>query len=410
MKGTIVLNGNIEMEADFIRQFKDMILSSNHTDPHVKDSKKALLITAAWRKNEFQEDHVKEALRKIGIPSIYKDGYDKNIQNLAVYHEFNVFREKEPELYRLYHEKQENIIAIKEFYRSKNAHLVALLKNQTRLAREQFPETSLARMMDYNVEKESENLVDMDSRAHRFHYFCRDIQHTIKTIIEVDNEMIQICQEIDDYFFKKSNIAENPTYREIKEKLEKRILSSNSIFIFGGHVAVLLNRLNFFKLKGAFLKALARGTNFYTVSAGSDVLCDKIILYGWVDMENPDPNADFEFFDNGFGLITKLTVFPHCHDRIKHDDPDTMTYLANRFKSHLCVGLDRNSFLKLETYLDEEGKMYERYVSIGKKEGVYVFNRSGKKTVKTYRQELEIPGSKMYETVHYPWKDGVIPQ
>ena len=406
MKGSIVLNGNINFESDFVYAFKDKLLSSIHSDPEVRESKKVLLITAAWRKNEYNEQHVKDAIRKIGIKSVFEDGYDKNIQNLSIYHEFNKFKTRVPDLYNFYHEKQENIKAVKEFYRKKNASLVNLLKAQLRMIKEKFPGTSLSQMLDYDIKKESAVLVDKNVQEHLFHYYCRDIQHTMNTIIDMDNEIIEICREIDDYFFKKSRVMEDPVYIKIKNKLEDRILSANSIFIFGGHVAVLLNRLNFFKLKGAFLKALAAGTNFYTVSAGSDVLCDRIILYGWVDMDNFNPDADFEFFDNGFGLITKLTVFPHCHDRIKHEDPDTLTYLANRWKSHMCVGLDQHSFLKLETYLDDAGKMYERYVSVGKEEGVYVFNRSGYKTILNYGQELNIPGSKLYESRHNPWEDG----
>ena len=406
MKGSIILNGNINFESDFIYTFKDKILSSIHSDPKVRESKKALLITAAWRKNEYQEQHVKEALRNIGIKSVFKNGYDENIQNLAIYHEFNKFKKRVPDIYKLYHEKQENIIAIKEFYRRKNASLVNLLKKQVRLLKLKFPGTTLADILDYDIKKEASTLIDKNIEEHLFHYYCRDIQHTMNTIISMDDEIIEICREIDDYFFKKSQVAEDPIYKKIKKKLEERILSANSIFIFGGHVAVLFNRLNFFKLKGAFLRALASGTNFYTVSAGSDVLCDKIILYGWIDMDNMDPNADFEFFDNGFGLITKLTLFPHCHDRIKHDDPDSLTYLAYRWKSHMCVGLDQHSFLKLETYLDERGKMYERYVSIGKDEGVYVFDKSGKKIILNYGEELDMPGSKLYESRHHPWEDG----
>jgi len=405
VKGTIVLNGNIQFETDYVYKFKDKLLSSIHSDPSVRESKKVLLITAAWQKSEYNEGHVKQAVRDIGIPSIEKDGYDVNIQNLAVYHEFNKFKAAEPEIYKLYHEKQQNIISLKDLYRKKSAALVKYLKEETQYIRTIFPGTSLAKLLDYNVEQEALQLAEKDTRQHLFHYFCRDIQHTMNAIVDIDNEMIQICREIDDYFFKRSKIADNPTYQAIKEKLEKRIASANSIFIFGGNVAVLWNRLNFFKLKGAFLKALAHGTNFYTVSAGSDVLCDKIILYGWVDLNYPDPDADFEFFDNGFGLITKLTVFPHCHDRIKHNDPDTATYLAHRFKSHLCVGLDQHSFLKLETYVDDEGKMYERYVSVGDEEGVYVFDRSGRSIVKKGGEELEIPGSKLYEKKHNPWED-----
>ena len=406
MKGSIILNGNIKFEVDYIHKFKDKLLSSVHSSPKVRATRKVLLITAAWRKNEYNEEHVKTALRDIGIPSIMKNGYDVNIQNLAIYHEFNKFKEKEPRLYKFYHEKQENIIAVKNFYRKKNQSLVGIFKSQIRQIRQEFPGVALAEIMDYDWKSETHNLTEKDAREHRFHYYCRDVQYTIKHISDMDHEMEEVGREIDDYFFKKSKIQDNPTYQAQKKMFEKRILTSNSIFIFGGHVAVLMNRLNFYRLKDAFRQALASGTNFFTVSAGSDALADKIILYGWVDLEHPDPESDFEYFDKGFGLITKLTLFPHCQERIKTCDPDTLTYLAHRFHSSICVGLDQLSFLKLETYVEPgTGKMYERYVSVGKEEGVYVFDKSGRMIVKNQGQELEIPGSKLYEACHTepPW-------
>lgn len=399
MKGSIILNGNIKFEVDYIYKFKDKLLSSVHSDQKIRENKKCLLITAAWRKEEYNEQHVKKALREIGIPSIIKDGYDENIQNLSIYHEFNVFKKQEPQLYKFYHEKQENIIAVKEFYRRKNLSLVGIFKSQIRQIRREFENVTLAEVLDYNVKEETQRLTEKDVRQHRFHYYCRDIQYTLKHICDMDHEMELVSREIDDYFFSKSRVEQNATYQGQKRMLEDRILSSNSIFIFGGHVGVLMNRLNFYRLKDSFLKALAAGTNFFTVSAGSDALSHKIILYGWVDLEHPDPNSDFEYFDKGFGLITKLTIFPHCQERIKTGDPDTLTYLAHRFHSSICVGLDQLSFLKLETYRDESGRLYERYVSVGDEEGVYLFDKSGRLIIKTKDQELEVPGSKLYEQI-----------
>lgn len=406
MKGSIILNGNIEFEIDYIYKYKDKLLTSIHEDEQIRRNRKVLLITAAWRKDEHKEEHVKDALRKIGIPSIMRNGYDVNIQNLSIYHEFNRFRKEMPDIYKFYHEKQTNIIAVKNFYRKKNHSLVNILKHQVKQIKEEFPGISFADVMNYNVKEETKRLTEKNTSEHRFHYYCRDVQYTLKHISDMDNEMEAVSREIDDYFFKKSRVEENSLYQEQKKMFEERILSANSIFIFGGHVAVLMNRLNFYKLKDAFRKALARGTNFFTVSAGSDVLCDKIILYGWVDLEHPDPMRDFEYFDKGFGLIQKLTLFPHCLDRIKTDDPDTLSYLAHRFHGSICVGLDQLSFLKLETYKDFSGKIYERYVSVGKEEGVYVFDKSGKRIVKSYGEELEVPGSKIYEEHQgrQPWK------
>jgi hypothetical protein len=400
MKGSIILNGNIKFEPDYIHEFKHKILSSVHIDPEVRKNKKALLITAAWQKSEYDEEHVKKALRDIGIPSVIKDGYDVNIQNLGIYHTFNEFKKAEPQLYCFYHEKQQNIKSIKEMYRNKNNSLVRILKEQVKKIKEEFPGTTFHDIMEYNIKDGFSSLMETDEKdlqKQRYHYYCRDIQYTLKHIRDIDYEIAAVSREIDSYFFKKSKISEIPLYQAQKQEMEERILSSNTIFIFGGNVAVLLNRLSFYQLKDTLKKALINGANFFTVSAGSDILVEKIILYGWVDLEHPEPWQDFEFFDNGFGLITKLTLFPHCVDRIKMQDPDTRSYLAYRFQGTNCVGLDQRSFLKLETYMDENDKLYERFVSVGKDEGVYLFDKSGNLHVKEYGEELNIPGSKLHE-------------
>ena len=363
MQGSILFNGNVVREADFITRFKDRILSSNHEDPAIRASKKVLMVTAAWKKEEYNEGHIRSALNCIGVPSRYQDGYDANIQNLAVYHDFNQLRAKEVELYRQYHAKQEVIKQVKQFYRRKNSQLLALLKEQNALLRQAFPESSLGATLRYPVQSTRKDLGTLTPRQLQYHYWCQDVQETMKSIVANDAKMVDICNELDLSFQAGSGVMQNPLYRELKGRLEERILSANSIFIFGGFVAVLYNRLNFFKLKGALVEALRRGTNFYTVSAGTGVLCNSIILYNDYG-DDRRVASDFEFFDNGFGLVTKVQVFPHCMDRIKTDDPDNLAYLAHRFPSSHCVGMNQESYLLMETYLDG-AEIREKATSMG---------------------------------------------
>src|SRR5690606_26111270 len=140
-------------------------------------------------------------------------------------------------------------------------------------------------------------------------------------------------------FFANSNVQNNQVYQSLKKELEERILSSNSIFIFGGNVAVLYNRLNFFILMDVFTEALNRGNNFYTVSAGSMSLCDKIIVFDDNSSQWAKKNEmyDYELFDVGFGLVKKVQIFPHCRDYIHLEDSDTITYTVERFKDTVCV-------------------------------------------------------------------------
>ena len=401
MKGYIVFNGNIKLEVDFINKFKNMILCSNHIDPEVRDSKKVLLITAAWQKREFQESHIKKALYGIGIQPKYQNGFDQHVQNLSIYHDFNSFKTNAPSIYNFYHSKQEVIQRVKSFYREKNSGLIAILQKQLTILKKTFKNITLHKALTYDVAENAEKLSSINQWDLLYHYACQDIQNTMKTLKENDATMLKICKEIDDYFFEKSNIYQNEVYLELRKRLQERILSSNTIFIFGGHVGVLYNRLNFFKLKDTFTEALNRGTNFYTVSAGSLSLCDNIIVFDdnsseWATSHANHNMYDFELFDLGFGLVKKVQIFPHCKEYINMKDHDTISYTAERFDKSLCVGLDQESFLLLETY-EEDGKEYERFTSIGKEEGLYIFRKDGKIDIARYGQELILPGTKIYE-------------
>ena len=392
MKGHILFNGNIQFEGDFIRRHSDLLLESHHVDPEVRKWRKVLLVTAAWQQREFEEGHIKEEIAQIGIPSRVEGGFEQNIQNLGVYHEFNRFREKSPTIYEHYHQKQEVVLRTKIFYRRKNVEFVAILRDQTKMMKETFPGVTLAHILDYDVLHHEGDLTHFDERELLFHYACQDVQDTLHKIRENDELMLRICRQIDSYFRDRSRVDENPTYIAIRDELRDRILSANSIVIFGGHMPVLLNRLRFFRLDDVFHEALNRGTNFYTISAGSMSLAEKVIVYDdFHTDEYGRRQKEFEFFDKGLGLVTKVQLFPHCMDRIQTDDEDNLSYLAHRFASGPCVGLNEESYLLVETVSDQvTGGVRDRFLSIGERDGVYVFDRTGKKNCRSRGEEVHV--------------------
>lgn len=398
MKGRIVFNGNIGSETDFIRRFAPELRDSSHSDPAVRDSRKALMITAAWQKREYEESHIRQAFYEIGIQPDYSNGHDANVQNLSIYHDFNRLRQADPDLYQRYHAKQKVILAFKRFYREKNSGLIRILQQQLSLLRESFPRISLAQVLAYDVSGGQSQLSQYNPWQMLYHYACQDIQASMAKLREHDERMLSICHEIDAAFVESSGLKRHPIYQQLRAQLCERVLSANSIFIFGGHVAVLYNRLNFFDLKEVFSEALERGTNFYTVSAGSLSLCDYVVVFDEESSEWTGSTRmyDFELFDRGFGLVTKIQLFPHCKDYIAMEDPDTVAYTAARFNRSLCVGLDQHSFLRMETYA-QDGREYERFSSVGTDEGLYLFHQSGQVETVHYGQELILPGTLPYE-------------
>jgi hypothetical protein len=390
MKGSILFNGNIRLDIDFVHRYARRLVESHHVDPDVRHWRRVLLVTAAWTDGEFDEGHVKQALFRAGIPSRVEGGFEQNVVNLSVYHELRRFLDEHPDIHRAWRESQEVVNRTKEFYRRKNVEYLRILRDSTKYVRDLFPGVSLADILAYDVSHARERLRRLDDRALLFHYCCQDVQDTLAKIVANDDTMLSICHEVEAYFRDRSRLDENPQFISMRDQLRTRVLGANSIMVFGGNLQVLLTCLRFFRLRGAFHEALYRGANYYSVSAGSMALAEKIIIYDDFSGDGQArPRKEFEFYDNGLGLVSKVTLFPHCMDRIQTDDRDNLAYLAHRFSTGPCVGLNEDSFLLVEPYHDPRlGCVRERYMSVGEHDGVYVFDRRGDKTCRRFGEEV----------------------
>lgn len=399
MKGKIICKGTAGTDTDFIRRFKDMITSTIHSDPKVRQTKKVLLVTAAWQTSEFNEQHIKKVFNDIGVASIYENGFDTNIQNLSIYHLFKRFQQECPDIYQVYHEKQETVKKIKEFYRVKNAELITTYWKQVELIRSFFPDLSLHDIHTFKQEEEHLPTAKTSPSELEKWYFCRQIQDTLQSIIVNDERMVKTIVEVERRFEDYTQLKENPVYRQIRQILKETILSANSIFIFSGHTAVLLNRLRFFGLRQTLIEALNRGTNFYTIGAGAEILCDKVILFNKPNREWPSdeplPGGSFEFFDNGFGLIRTIQILPQDVSQFTVHKPDTLSYIASRFNSHTCVSLDKNSYLYIENQVHSQYDTHQqRYIAAGESDYLYIFTKEGRLDKKRAGEEI-FPGEEI---------------
>jgi peptidase E len=189
---------------------------------------------------------------------------------------------------------------------------------------------------------------------------------------------VNLLRDLEQRAFDDAGVMYNVMWREARERLERRILSSNSILLFGGRLDLLLDALRFFRLRDAMVESLRRGAQFVAMSAGAMVLCERVIVYD--DMA--ETRRDFQLYDRGLELVRDIQLFPHCMERIQTDDPDNLAYLARRFRHHVCVGLNQRSFLLLEM-------SPRRAISKGDEDGVYVFGPDGDKLC--YRAGQAIP-------------------
>ena len=368
MSGRIIVNGNARAEADLIFGTRDAILNPRHEDPDVRRERTTVLVTAAWEGNEHREGHIKEALYEIGMQPRHENGFDRRLVNLSAYHAFLEFKRREPSLAAQQAERDELIRRTRSVYLQKNAFYTAQMRRAFEHLRQFSPDKRL-----------SEVLAKLPAARHRIpgrfrgrellmDFLSEDLGDTVNRLVENDNRLTRLITDLDQQFREGVGLLYNDSWQELRQGMQRTLLSAGTVLIFGGNLEVLHRCLTFFDLRSAFIEALRRGTTFVTVSAGSLLLCERIIIY-----DDFAQGKEFHLFDRGFGLVRSLQIFPHCDDRIQVDDQDNLAYLAHRFGERRCVGLNQGSYLLLEQ--DDESKA----VSLGTEDGVYVFDRSGEK-------------------------------
>jgi peptidase E len=368
MSGRIIVNGNARAEADLIFGTREAILNPRHQDPEVCREKTTVLVTAAWEGNEHRETHIKKALYEIGLEPRYEDGFDRRVVNLSVYHAWLEFKKREPKLAALQAERDELIGRTRSVYLQKNAFYTAQMRRAFEHLKQFEPGKLLSEVLSKSPATRHRIPGRFRGRELLMDFLSEDLGDTVNRLVENDNRLTRLITDLDQQFREGVGLSYNESWRELRGNLERTLLSAGTVLIFGGNLETLHRCLSFFDMRGAFVEALRRGTTFVTVSAGSLILCERIIIY-----DDFAQGKEFHLFDRGFGLVRSLQIFPHCDDRIQVDDRDNLAYLAHRFGEKRCVGLNEGSYLLLEQ--DDEHKA----VSLGSEDGVYVFDRSGDK-------------------------------
>jgi hypothetical protein len=119
------------------------------------------------------------------------------------------------------------------------------------------------------------------------------------------------------------------------EELRAMIAPTDAVVIAGGHVAVLLNRLQLFAIA-----ELAGPRPIVAWSAGAMALTERVVLF---HDDPPHGQAISEVLDAGLGLATDLVVLPEPRLRLRLDDAGRVGELAQRYAPATCVALDHGA-------------------------------------------------------------------
>ena len=364
MSGQILFNGNIASPNDFIDRIAPFVKQSNpHGSPNV------LLITAAWGAGEYGEAPFREALNRHGVLSQWQDGFDRAIPNLCAWHAWQEVLAARPQVAQVAEELAEVADAVRRFYIAKTSFHATRVREAVAFSRDKLGEFRLGDLPLIGRDGlQPEPTLAGRALLHRA--LTRELSHDLADLVRNDARMLDALTELADALPARTGLRFDPLWRQWHATLTARILAADTVILPGGDPDALLGALQFFDLGPALRETLRRGALLCAVSAGSLVLCERMIIYD--DFSSDPRRREFRLHDRGLGLVGGLQILPHCMDRIHTDDPDNLAYLARRFSTHACVGLNQESFLLVQP---DAGKA----TAVGLHDAVYVFGPDGAK-------------------------------
>jgi hypothetical protein len=409
--GWVFQNGNIPNPRDLVQMFRKQILHPEHPNEEINEERRVVLVTAAFTSgHELHDRHLISDFEGIGLDAGWDNGYPTKIRNLSVWSAFKIWQKKERWLYQRYTEKQDTILAIKRDYLEKNQSYVDRVFDTLAELSQNYPFLGLYEIYhldEWRRDPESilpdtpeaaaalvRNFEALDRRPpdrERAEIIRRCLDH----LIYKDSEVLTAIASVEGHFRTCSGISESELYVSQREALKDAILNAATLFLYGGRVYVLMNRLRFYGLDEILREAVTRGSNVFGISAGALIQTDHFFLAE----PHGSPGGHLMAADQGLGLVEDLRIFPHADDYyryIREASRNHLSFFALRHEDCITVGLNQESVLLYERYhceLDE--KIYRRYSSVGS-QPVLVFGPRGKRYEMAPGDELLLPGTRHY--------------
>lgn len=246
------------------------------------------LVTAGWEERESEDDELRE---HVGRP----------VTNLAVWRRVERIFDADPELLQAMRERHATLRKLQELYRLR---LEGLLGPTSELLR-RGGEGPL-------VEAEAEDAWELVRGLDRQHVARVEVVHA--------------------EFEARVRAAERDAVRAEVAQLEGLLKESSCLLVAGGHIGVLLHRLQLFDLFGRW-----GDRPLVAWSAGAMALTERVVLFHDAP---PQGSAYAEVMEAGFGLLPGFVALPHARHRLKTDDPLRVQLLSRRFAPAMCGLLD----------------------------------------------------------------------
>jgi hypothetical protein len=162
-------------------------------------------------------------------------------------------------------------------------------------------------------------------------------QASIEAIRTLDAWHLDHCLSVHDDFERKFKVASRPAVARHREEIAAALADCSAVAIAGGHVAVLLNRLDLFDLH-----ELVGNRTLFAWSAGAMAIADRIVLF---HDDPPEGRVARQVLDVGLRLVPRAIVLPEPERRLDLAADERVGLMARRFAPSTCLALPARSYV-----------------------------------------------------------------
>ncbi|MBT8131792.1 MAG: Type 1 glutamine amidotransferase-like domain-containing protein [Gammaproteobacteria bacterium] len=234
---------------------------------------------------------------------------DPPLTDLQLYQRAEQVLLAHPELQQIYRERQDQLQELQRFYRVRLKPLMSAARQL--LAAEGDPA-----------------ILRLEQR------------HAISQQRTLDRHHLQRISSIHSEFDSRIEHLHLPELADHARDIQDILSRCNTVAIFGGNIAILLNRMRLFGLA-----QLLKDKSIVACSAGAMVLSERVVLY---HDKTPEGSRDAEVFDKGLGLVKGLVLLPSASNRLRLKDQVRLALFSRRFAPARCLTLDSGAQIHYE--------------------------------------------------------------
>jgi hypothetical protein len=263
------------------------------------------LVTAGWQEREAEDD---ELSAHLGGQTV----------NLMLHARGNAVFAADPELAAAHRERQVLLRHLQEIYRIRLEHAFEAERD---VATYDAPEAIRAEVH----------------------------QSSIEAIRTLDAWHIDHCLNVHNDFERKWHTGSRAEVQRQRSEIGRVLADCSAVAIAGGHVAVLLNRLDLFDLHELLVERTV-----FAWSAGAMAICDRVVLF---HDDPPEGRVARQVLDVGLRLIPQAIALPEPERRLDLSANQRVALQARRFAPSTCLALPARSYViwQQDRFVDAAG-------------------------------------------------------